>query len=96
MHLKASIDLTWLIRGFQATGYQRKSVKRKVLLLLVLLVVGMFILLMLKPKRKGNASNRPDNSGESLLKPDSSGSNEVDRGWEPSDGTPFSISRDVE
>jgi len=36
-----------------ATGYQKKSVKRKVILLLILLVVGMFILLLVKPKRHG-------------------------------------------
>ncbi len=34
-----------------ATGYQKKSVKRKVIFLLILLVVGMFILLLVKPKR---------------------------------------------
>ncbi|KPM43571.1 hypothetical protein AK830_g3016 [Neonectria ditissima] len=34
-----------------ASGYQRKSVKRKVILLLFLLVAGLFILLMIKPKR---------------------------------------------
>jgi syntaxin 16 len=34
-----------------ATGYQKKSVKRKVILLLLLLVVGMIILLTLKPRR---------------------------------------------
>lgn len=65
------------------------------MLLLVLLVVGMFILLMLKPKRKGNASNRLDPPGEIPRKPDSIKPNEVDRGWEKSDGTPFSIGRDV-
>ncbi|KAI9846403.1 MAG: hypothetical protein M1837_003994 [Sclerophora amabilis] len=37
-----------------ASGYQRKSTKRKILLLLVILVVGMFILLLVKPK-KGSA-----------------------------------------
>lgn len=69
--------------------------KRKVLLLLVLLVVGMFILLMLKPKRKGSASNGSDTPGETPRKPDPVRPNEVDRGWEQSDGTPFSIGRDV-
>ncbi|PNS15250.1 t-SNARE affecting a late Golgi compartment protein 2 [Sphaceloma murrayae] len=34
-----------------ATGYQKKSTKRKIILLLVLLVVGMFILILVKPKR---------------------------------------------
>lgn len=34
-----------------ASGYQKKGTKRRVILLLVLLVVGMFILLMIKPKK---------------------------------------------
>lgn len=34
-----------------ASGYQRKGTKRRIIFLLVLLVVGMFILLMVKPKR---------------------------------------------
>lgn len=34
-----------------ATGYQRRSTKRKILLLLFLIVIGMFILLLVKPKR---------------------------------------------
>lgn len=34
-----------------ATGYQKRSTKRKVMLLLILLVVGVFILLLVKPKR---------------------------------------------
>ena len=38
-----------------ATGYQKKSTKRKIILLLILLVVGMFILLLVKPKRSSSA-----------------------------------------
>jgi len=34
-----------------ATGYQKKSVKRKIILFLLLLVVGMIILLFFKPRR---------------------------------------------
>lgn len=34
-----------------ASGYQRKSTKRKIILLLLLLIAGLFILLMVKPKR---------------------------------------------
>ena len=34
-----------------ATGYQKKSVKRKIILFLLLLVIGMIILLTLKPRR---------------------------------------------
>ena len=36
-----------------ATGYQKKSTKRKIILLLILLVVGMFILVLIKPRKKG-------------------------------------------
>ncbi|KXS95261.1 hypothetical protein AC578_9462 [Pseudocercospora eumusae] len=36
-----------------ATGYQKRSTKRKIILLLVLIVVGMFILLLVKPGRSG-------------------------------------------
>lgn len=39
-----------------ATGYQKKSTKRKIILLLILLVAGMFILLLVKPKSSGNAA----------------------------------------
>ncbi|KAL9121261.1 MAG: hypothetical protein Q9187_002175 [Circinaria calcarea] len=42
-----------------ATGYQRKSTKRKILLLLLLLVIGMFILLLVKPKRSRAAPPPP-------------------------------------
>ncbi|KAI6787637.1 t-SNARE [Hortaea werneckii] len=36
-----------------ATGYQKKTTKRKVMLLLVLVVVGLFILVLVKPKGGG-------------------------------------------
>jgi syntaxin 16 len=42
-----------------ATGYQRRSMKRKILLLLLLLVVGMFVLLLVKPKRSSNRASDP-------------------------------------
>lgn len=34
-----------------ASGYQRKTTKRKIILLLILLIAGLFILLMIKPKK---------------------------------------------
>ncbi|KAH8594910.1 t-SNARE [Bisporella sp. PMI_857] len=34
-----------------ASGYQKKGTKRRIIFLLILLVIGMFILLMVKPKR---------------------------------------------
>ncbi|KAI7212922.1 t-SNARE [Hortaea werneckii] len=42
-----------------ATGYQRRTTKRKVILLLVLVVVGLFILLLVKPKGGGGGGGRP-------------------------------------
>jgi syntaxin 16 len=42
-----------------ATGYQKKTTKRKIMLLLVLLVVGMFILLLVKPKRHREEAPAP-------------------------------------
>jgi len=42
-----------------ATGYQKKSTKRKIILLLVLIVAGMFILLMLKPKSRSAPAVTP-------------------------------------
>lgn len=35
-----------------ATGYQKKTTKRKIILLLILLVVALFIFVLIKPKRK--------------------------------------------
>ncbi|KAI5458394.1 t-SNARE [Mariannaea sp. PMI_226] len=35
-----------------ASGYQRKSTKRKIILLLILIIAGLFILLMIKPKKQ--------------------------------------------
>lgn len=40
-----------------ATGYQRKSTKRKIILLLVLLVVALIIFILIKPK--GQSSTAP-------------------------------------
>ena len=40
-----------------ATGYQRKSIKRKIMLLLIILIFGMFILLGIRLNRKSNASS---------------------------------------
>lgn len=34
-----------------ASGYQRKTTKRKIILLLILIIFGLFILLMIKPKK---------------------------------------------
>jgi syntaxin 16 len=38
-----------------ATGYQRRSMKRKILLLLLLLVIGMFVIVLIKPKKRTRA-----------------------------------------
>lgn len=34
-----------------ASGYQRRTTKRKIILLLILIIAGLFILLLVKPKR---------------------------------------------
>lgn len=47
-----------------ATGYQKKSIKRKVILLLVILVAGMFILLSLKVGRRGKSAAPPVSAPE--------------------------------
>jgi len=43
-----------------ASGYQKKSVKRKVMLLLAILIAGMFILLSLKLSSKGSSKPAPE------------------------------------
>lgn len=55
----------------------------------------MFILLLLKPKRKQNAPNRPNTGGVDPGNLESLGPNVMNGDLEPSDGTPFSIGRDV-
>ena len=42
-----------------ASGYQRKSIKRKIMLLLAILIAGVFILLSLKLSHKGSSSPAP-------------------------------------
>ncbi|KAK3676187.1 t-SNARE affecting a late Golgi compartment protein 2 [Recurvomyces mirabilis] len=42
-----------------ATGYQKKGTRRNVIFLLVLIVVGMVILLVIKPKGRGGAVTSP-------------------------------------
>jgi syntaxin 16 len=42
-----------------ASGYQKKSIKRKAMLLLAILIAGVFILLSLKLSRKGNSDPAP-------------------------------------
>jgi len=44
-----------------ASGYQKKGTKRRVIFLLILLVVGMFILLLVKPKRHGRQPQVDEN-----------------------------------
>lgn len=43
-----------------ASGYQKRSTKRKIILLLILIVIGMIILVTLKPKRHGKSGPAPD------------------------------------
>ncbi|KAF2277906.1 t-SNARE affecting a late Golgi compartment protein 2 [Westerdykella ornata] len=42
-----------------ASGYQRRSIKRKIMLLLAILIAGVFILLSLKLSRKGTSTPAP-------------------------------------
>jgi syntaxin 16 len=42
-----------------ASGYQKRSIKRKIMLLLAILIAGVFILLSLKLGRKGGDSSEP-------------------------------------
>lgn len=80
----------------QATGYQRKTAKRKIILLLIILVVGMFIVLLVKPKRSARAqAPKTDDSvtdGKSkTVKP-----NNVNGGWDSVNGAPFHLNARVE
>lgn len=40
-----------------ATGYQKKSLKRKIILLLIIIIAGMIILLIIKPKGSSRSSS---------------------------------------
>ncbi|KAL4947808.1 t-SNARE [Aspergillus filifer] len=42
-----------------ATGYQKRTTKRKIILLLILLVAGMIIVLLVKPKNHSSSSSEP-------------------------------------
>ncbi|KXL50109.1 MAG: hypothetical protein FE78DRAFT_85404 [Acidomyces sp. 'richmondensis'] len=42
-----------------ATGYQKRSTKRKIILLLILIVLGLFILLLVKPRRSRSPPQEP-------------------------------------
>ena len=52
-----------LIRIMQATGYQRKYTKRKIMFFLLLCVIGMIILLIVKPKRSRASDDLPSSTG---------------------------------
>lgn len=58
-----------------ASGYQRRSVKRKIMLLLAILIAGMFILLSLKLSSRGGskspeaAPQNPETPPEAILPP---------------------------
>ena len=43
-----------------ATGYQKRTTKRKIVLLLFLIVVALFILLLLKPRRRSEPAPTPE------------------------------------
>jgi syntaxin 16 len=52
-----------------ATGYQKKSTKRKIILLLILIVAGMFILLLIKPKSRSSPTPAPVSPVEPPITP---------------------------
>lgn len=74
----------------QATDYQRKYTKRKILLLLVLLVVGMFILLLVKPKRHSQAESPVSAPGDAGNSGAARPANANKAGW-MMDGAPFTF-----
>ncbi|KAK6833930.1 t-SNARE [Apiospora arundinis] len=47
-----------------ASGYQKKSTKRKIMLLLILIIVGMIILLVIKPKKSSEGGGGGGGEGE--------------------------------
>jgi syntaxin 16 len=53
-----------------ASGYQQRSIKRKAMLLLAILIAGVFILLSLKLSRKGGDSPTPAAPAAPVLPPD--------------------------
>ncbi|KAF2720694.1 t-SNARE [Polychaeton citri CBS 116435] len=65
-----------------ATGYQKRSTKRKIMLLLILIVVGMIILVAIKPKRRsgGSSSSSPPPVVEAPV-PNDPGAALPPRGW---------------
>lgn len=65
-----------------ATGYQKRSTKRKIILLLVLIVAGMFILLLVKPRRSSSSTPAPPPAAPAAPVPN-----------EPGAGTPPKLQR---
>lgn len=71
-----------------ATNYQRKYTKRKILLLLVLLVVGMFILLLVKPKRHSQVES-PVSAPDGASNPAVARPTNANKAGGMMDGAPF-------
>lgn len=72
-----------------ASGYQKKSTKRKTILLLILCIIGMIILLTLKPKRHSGTSKPAVQDPSAGLAPIDGGSKKeppstVSKRWESS------------
>ncbi|KAI9852761.1 MAG: hypothetical protein M1838_005519 [Thelocarpon superellum] len=76
-----------------ASGYQRRSTKRKILLLLIILVVGMFIILLVKPKRQSQSAAAPNAEADSASSPGPV----APAAWDAVDGAPnaFGSERDL-
>lgn len=52
-----------------ASGYQKKTVKRKIIMLLLLLVVGMIILVSIKPRSHGGGGTAPVDKAPEIERP---------------------------
>lgn len=52
-----------------ASGYQKRTTKRKIIFLLFLIIIGVFILLLIKPKNHGGADNGVSGGGGSPAEP---------------------------
>ena len=75
-----------------ATGYQKRTVKRKAILLLLLVVVGMFILLGLKLGRRG--SNRAPTPEPLPISQEPPGGPLHVRAWDVTNGPQWRYRRD--
>ncbi|KAH0565165.1 hypothetical protein GP486_001443 [Trichoglossum hirsutum] len=86
---EADVELT------KASGYQRRTAKRKIILLLILLVIGMVILVAVKPKRHSQPppkeQAKPIDPAADRVKPATA----AEDAWSEIDGAPNMFGSDV-